>query len=474
MINGRIVKGNIGECQVRDSYALLPAPLSAYKKDEIDYRIFEKKARAKPENMRKIRDYLKTDCVYLYDMVTDFIRTHGMALTQAGAAMKKWEEIDKEKAPQSTKKFFEFFSQFYFGGRVEVFRAGHIPGPHKLYDIKSAYPRAMLEKHPYKLGYTTLAKPDKSKIKPTSFVEVTCVSNGALPYRDGNKITFPCDNVPRRYYAIGHELINALALGLVRDCDFHAAHNFTIEKDFGEYIKPLYEVKLKADKVLKDIKDGIDRTSNADYWQRVRLFAKLLMNSLYGKFGANPENYGHYLLAPDEYEMTEFPGYEKYAELEKIDALMKPLDEREERYYNVATAASITSWVRSYLLKSIHRSSDVLYCDTDSLLCSEFYGEIGDDLGQWNHEADISESWIAGKKLYALKKTKRDKDGLYKLASKGVRLDASEIKKLCLGETVLYRPQSPTYSFKKEPGFIPRRVKMLDDVKAKIPLAGHI
>ena len=36
IINGRIAKMKIGKCEVRDSFLLLPVPLSAYQKDEID------------------------------------------------------------------------------------------------------------------------------------------------------------------------------------------------------------------------------------------------------------------------------------------------------------------------------------------------------------------------------------------------------------------------------------------------------
>src|SRR4051812_21942910 len=36
IIAGRLAKFTIGECEFRDSYNILPSPLSAYQKDEID------------------------------------------------------------------------------------------------------------------------------------------------------------------------------------------------------------------------------------------------------------------------------------------------------------------------------------------------------------------------------------------------------------------------------------------------------
>ena len=463
LINGRIVKANIGKAQIRDSYALLPAPLSAYKKDDIDYKIFEARERGKPQNKLLISQYLKTDCVYLYDLIKAFIDQHGLALTQAGASMVKWEEISGEKAPQSSKGFFEEFSQFYFGGRVEVFKAGSIPGPHKLYDIRSAYPRAMLEPHPYKLNYTVLNKPSLDKLDDNSFIIVRCISNGALPYRENHKIYFPNDDEVREFHCIGHEFFNGLSLGLIRNFTILKAYNFLLKRDFKDYIQPLYMTRLEAIEKIDLIEAG-KLDDNLDHWLRVKLFTKLLMNSLYGKFGSNPDNYGHYLLAPDQYVLDDFPGYEQYAQLGEIDALTKPLDDAEKRFYNVATAASITSWVRAYLLKSITTSKDVLYCDTDSILCADFSGPLGKELGDWQHEEDVVESWIAGKKMYALKTSKNK----WKTASKGVRLEASDIKKMCSGETIFFKPEAPTFSLKKDAVFTQRSVKMLDAIKAKV------
>ena len=64
VISGRIAKCNIGLAECRDSYNILPVPLSAYKKDDIDYAIMEEDERDKPENSEKISAYLKSDCVY--------------------------------------------------------------------------------------------------------------------------------------------------------------------------------------------------------------------------------------------------------------------------------------------------------------------------------------------------------------------------------------------------------------------------
>src|ERR1700752_5217130 len=50
IINGRLVKFMIGECELRDSLAILPVALEKYKKQKINYAIFEPEVRDRPEN----------------------------------------------------------------------------------------------------------------------------------------------------------------------------------------------------------------------------------------------------------------------------------------------------------------------------------------------------------------------------------------------------------------------------------------
>ena len=62
LINGRIVKAGIlnTKSELRDSYAIIPVPLRAYQKDEIDYKFFEIEHREKYKN--EILHYLAGDC----------------------------------------------------------------------------------------------------------------------------------------------------------------------------------------------------------------------------------------------------------------------------------------------------------------------------------------------------------------------------------------------------------------------------
>jgi DNA polymerase elongation subunit (family B) len=191
----------------------------------------------------------------------------------------------------------------------------------------------------------------------------------------------------------------------------------------------------------------------------------LFLNSLYGKFAANPANYEEFYL--DQYGSIPNDDYSPGAVYGDYQLFGRDLPEILEsgkanprfRYYNIVTAASITGWVRAYLWESITKCEDVLYCDTDSIICGNGSAlPIGKDLGQWEMEGTAHRVAIAGKKLYAcfgdFGKGKTEK-----IACKGVRISALEIESVAKGETVTYKSEAESFSIKNGKRFISRRVQ---------------
>lgn len=262
IINGRLVSAKIGKCEIRDSWNLLPAPLKEFgSKLEIDYAKLEVEARN--DNMPEIKTYLAQDCVGLWNAIDGFERKYGRHLTQAGAAMAQWEIISGQKAPRTDKAFFQKFSQFYFGGRVEAFVRGHTKGPGQVYDIRSAYPKAMLDDHPYQPTYIEKAYP--KTVLGADMVTIDCISNGALPYRGpGEPLTFPRDGVRRRYKCTGWEVNAALDTGALREVEIISAIRFAGLQNFKKYILKFYDLR----KIYRET--GMDADA---------FFAKILMNS---------------------------------------------------------------------------------------------------------------------------------------------------------------------------------------------------
>jgi len=459
IVHGRLAKFKIGECEIRDSWLILPIPLGDYKKDEIDYEIFEKEEREKPHNWKKISNYLYGDCIYLYDIITKFAEQYDLALTMASASMKQWEKISGRKPPRSNAMYYALLKPYYYGGRVECFRAGEINEEFKLADINSAYPYAMLFKHPISTDYEIKYRvPDNPDVLGPSLVKVECVSKGAFPYKsETGKLIFPNDSQKREFFVTGWELIAALKTNTIKMTNVKEVRIFEETIDFADYINHFYELRLEAKRVQDKAND---------------IYAKLFMNSLYGKFASNPDKYRKYLLVPLEFvREAEADGYSFGGELGGWAIMERRLDQMEKNFFNIATSASITGFVRAYLWNAICQSEGVIYCDTDSIVAKEF-GNIpyGDQLGAWKIELECDYGAVAGKKLYAyhsnekkaglygLHTRKPCKSGAWKIATKGARLTPKEVIKVAQGEEIMYYPEVPTYSINRPPRFVTRRL----------------
>lgn len=476
IISGRLAKFKIGCCELRDSYNIIPVPLAAYKKDDIDYAIFEESERHKPENWEKICAYLESDCVYLWDLVTSFIDEYGCHLTQATASMKTWQKMTKRKPPVSNIDYYEAFKRFYYGGRVQCFKKGLIELPFKTIDIKSAYPYAMLDAHPIGVEYDIIPSDEITTdhhelIVGNYFYTIYGVSRGALPLRgDDGSLMFPSDLESRRYYVTGWELLGAIQTDTIHSWHIVEIRHHYEYIDFSDYINYFYEKRKLA------MAEGDIATT---------LFCKLLMNSLYGKFAANPENYSNFMvMSPDSIPMDNIKRgnilENNFDEIYHFSGMLGPwvlasqnILEEQQRYYNVATSASITGYIRAYLWKAICNSTGILYCDTDSIAATAFHGiNFGKELGNWEVEGEFIRGAIGGKKLYSFEFTdewfekhcdENKKYSKWKMATKGVRLTPSEINDICKGKTVQYHPEVPTYSVHSAPKFVDRTVKMLQN-----------
>jgi len=440
IINGRISKVNIGAAELRDSWNIIPAKLAAYKKDEIDYALMKKDQRDKPANRRKISMYCKSDCVYLYDLVKRFHDEHGIVLTQAGASMRAWKKIAPVAPPRTNKLFYDEFYPWYFGGRVQCFEKGIIDADFSVFDLNSAYPYAMLSEHPYSANFSRIA----GYAKGADFYRIHAVSRGALPYRsDVDGLVFPDDDQRREYHVGKWEYHAALETDSLHDVEILESVTFCGHLDFAKYINKYYALRQEA-------------IAAGD--QAGQLIYKLAMNSLYGKFAANPEKYKHYQAWPPEFsnDMESF-GWNFAGEFGPWSLASASLSENAQYYYNVATGASITGYVRAMLWRTMKQCGRVLYCDTDSIACIAANLSTGDGLGQWKHEGDFNRAGIGGKKLYIF----RAKPGFEnKSASKGVRLTEKQLWQVARGKTVKYHPIAATFSIHKEPHFISREISL--------------
>lgn len=437
LINGRIAKMRFGAAELRDSYSILPVPLAAYKKDAIEYDIFEAEERGKIKNWDSIIAYLHGDCSYLFELVSRFIADYGMNLTMAGASMKQWRKISPVPLPDWNEgeggKFYDDFEKYYYGGRVECFASGIISGEYHGYDLTSAYPYAMQFKHPYSPNYSRV----EGFAKNADFYTVSCLSSGVFPFRanDGAGLSFPADGERRTHFVTGWEYAASVETGSLIGAEVLESITFVNHVDFADYVQHFYAYREQC-KARGD--------------EAGRLFAKLFMNSLYGKFAANPRNYKNYMVIPPEVTPgLKNLGWRASGEFGPWMLAESDLSEERQRFYNVATGASITGFVRAMLWRAIKGAKGVVYCDTDSLTVEQAGVGIrlGDGLGEWKHEGQFDRIGIAGKKLYIMRGVPDNVTGerAYKTASKGVRLTHNQLWHVAKGGTVDYVSEAPTF-----------------------------
>lgn len=432
--NGRLVELRIGKVLLKDSFPLMPFALEEYRKTPINYALFEKRRRKK--HREKISDYLIDDCANLLELVQGFRAIVGPRDTIGSAAFYQMRELGLE-IWHANETHDENFRRFYFGGRVEDFEQGIFKGPIQYLDINSAYPRAMMEEHAHGPDYV-LSKRLPRKLG-RQFITLIAESRGSLPIRTpSGELSFPHEE--GEFNATGWEVAAGLAtktLTIKKIIEVWEPQSTICFRDFVEtFFAKRANAKATGDKIGA-------------------LAYKYLLNSGYGKFAQNPRDFKDYFLAPIGKRVR---GYDWELDFGAMSLWSRP-NFKGWGFYDVATAASITGFVRAMLWTAIRSSKGVLYCDTDSILCRAAKLDMGSALGAWKLEGIASRVAIAGKKLYAVEWQKPKKgEPRYKIASKGARLSFREMLDICGGKAIIWRNAAPTFSL-GNPHFIQRKIR---------------
>lgn len=446
IINGRIAQVHIGACELRDSYLIMPFALAKYKKTPIDYDIFEADVRQHPANKKEILNYLHDDCVDTLDLLMGFRRHTKNALTIGSASFSSMRRLGIDIIRQPDAWHDERFRPYYYGGRVEVFRPGVINERVHVIDINSAYPWAMTHEHAHGRQYITQ---DRIPAHGTeqSFVRLEAESLGAYPYRDSKtgRLHFPDDGELREFLITGWEYVAAKktkTLGTHRIIEVKIP---TRTINFTPFVEHHFAERDKAKKMHDKIND---------------LAHKTLMNSGYGKFALNPRDFCDYALACVGDASLKKHGYQFDDDINDDLALWKKSSYDETGFYDVATAASITGFVRAMLWEKIvklRENATIYYCDTDSVMVSNADSmRDSQKLGQWKNEGYGDTGAFAGKKLYALRGAFGDEKE--KKASKGANLTYAEIMAVARGKTVEWENRAPTFKLIGPPVFVKREI----------------
>jgi hypothetical protein len=460
-IGGRVVQIVFENgLEIRDSYALIPRALREWAKDDIDYKKLESNVRESHKD--EIIKYERKDTEYLSEMLTAFIDTYGMHLTLASAAFKILHKQFNVPRKRISESLDARMRPYYFSGRVEFNKLGHLGKGYKCVDVNSSFPWSMTQEHP-EGGECATSSTLPTKHVVQSFMRCKCESHGAFPFREEDgSVSFPSDGRVREFYVTGWEWIAALDLGMLVNARLISVTTPTTTRNYKEYVDYFYKIKSEAE------------TANN---KGERLFAKLLMNSGYGKFGQDPREHEEiricdYRTPPDDSATWSVL---KDDDTAGITIYTRPAKLRESSFNNVLVAASITGCSRALLLRAKAVCKGVAYLDTDSIIAKDISRlKLGRGLGEWKLEAEFSEFHIGGKKLYAGKIKGSDK---WKTASKGARLTPEQIVQVAGGAEVEYFFDAPSYSIRgikpnNETGatkwlrFTKRRIRRADKLKS--------
>lgn len=382
LLSASLIKGD-KEVQFLNSYSLLQ-----YSLEEL-MMTFLGKHKTPLDELEK-RNY--DDCVDLHkilSMFTQTVGTSGMTLSQMTLQFYRHKY---QRAPiYNNWELDRLVRQSYFGGRVEVFNFNLDPDAKAyLYDINSMYPYVMRE-FPYPVG--KMAKVYSHEPGSLGICKVRIENEGMLPLaceRIDQKTMFL--NAKKRIWitTFEYEKLKEMGASVEFEVGFETGKTAHI---FKEYIDELYGRRMLAKAEGNKVMDVTN---------------KLLMNSLYGKFGQRTEKTTYMINADAE---------EGAADMTPIsdDRVFGFFSENKRNAFVVPMIASLTTAyarerLHSYLGKLDYET--VLYCDTDCVYTTEKKLEDSKQLGMMKLEAEAQPFYVINPKFYIA--------GKMRLKAKGV------------------------------------------------------
>ena len=325
--------------------------------------------------------YCKNDVISLYLIIHKFqVRIFRLfetdinkypTLSSLAFSIYRIKYLKKHQIPCITGELYRHLKKSYSGGSVDVYKP--IGKDINRYDVNSLYPSVMAN-CPSPVGKITKFKGDilKHKENPFGFffVNIKTPENLYIPILQtrvktkvgGIRTVSPLGEWSGWYFS--EEILNAKKHG------YHVeiVWGYLFEKDyiFKEYVSDLYELKKKSERDSPDF-----------------IISKLLLNSLYGRFGMSPDKDSHDIVKGED-EMSKYLKLNHEGKIqindtmeldENIDLISytkKNISNEDEissfTNINVAIASSITAYARIMMSEiKTEYSNNIYYSDTDSI-----------------------------------------------------------------------------------------------------------
>lgn len=403
-------KGTKEWCRMRDSFAIWPDKLEALAKRfcpempklEIDVANFDT---TNPEHVAYARrdvEILLQGLPKYFDSITELFEIDP-GPTVAGTALKAWQKTLAKDQNYSADEYGPqelFIRQAYYGGIVFLTRNDVVQNC-ETFDINSSYPAAMEQ---YGVPYGKAISTVNIDQYPHGIFRVRVRAPAGLiipilPARDVRGAM--------RWYAGEFETVVTNI-----ELEFAVRHGYQILDviegiGFDEVVFPFEDFVSKCKWIRKHFKG-----------EASEIIAKLMQNSLYGKYGSRRER-------------RSLVHFSMLDELDLSANIVEPYDDRgiwyaqksldEEMRCKPSWATFITARARLRLLSTAYAigPENCIYGDTDSLTVRAGFREhvdIGEEYGQFKLEKEWAEFRAIAPKVYS----GRLLDGTLKGAAKGL------------------------------------------------------
>ncbi len=350
-------------------------------------------------------DYLNNDCILLFQVMTSFTQhifnkekiDVGKSITLPSLAFKIFRAnyLKQDNIARLTPNMDRFIRRSFFGGNSEVFKP-YYKGKLYHFDVNSLYPYVMYQ-NDMPLGLPKVVIADKStKIVDTFFGFIECevetpnfLYYPVLPIEKDNGLIFPLGRFSGVWFS--EELKYAQSLGY-KIIKVKMAFSFERGNIFKDYVSEYYKIKETHPK-----------------FHPLRTIAKLMLNSLYGKFGQRADfiktelvdgstflHINQNFKVANRMEMPHSQYYVEWINPQQSKAAIK----------NVAISSAIASYARIFMHQLISNNQEhIFYTDTDSIISKspDLKGiKIGKNIGELKLEREADEGFFLAPKMYAL------------------------------------------------------------------------
>lgn len=307
----------------------------------------------------------------------------------------------------------------YYGGRTEVFSRGKIKN-YNYYDVNSLYPFVM-SKFEYP-NPNTMRHTGQNTVKyinnfeGMSLVKININSlpdnhQPLLPLHFDNKLLFPMGTFIS--WQTHTELRKAQLLGYNILKVYDTIYYKETCSPFIDFVNDMYEIRNE----LKLKKDPMEYV------------VKILMNSLYGKFGQKFRDKDNWIPIPDYDELMKLKEFQPFGDYIRVKKAFTP----PTSFCVPIWASYVTSYARQHLYDLISLSNPV-YVDTDSIITKKYF-EDSKKLGKLKLEYKVHDGLIVKPKMYAIK---GERYQLAKLKGLGKKINFHEFTQLLQNPKIAY------------------------------------